>query len=93
MPEGDVRICRDAERRWEHGEFAKIFDTTDFGYREIRVERPLRLNLQATPNDWPGRGVAIEAGRAERDDLLTPSAFASEVFRIATSLKRHLARP
>ena len=27
---------------------SKIFDTTDFGYREIRVERPLRLNLQAS---------------------------------------------
>ena len=27
---------------------SKIFDTTDFGYREIRVERPLRLNFQAS---------------------------------------------
>ncbi|MFD1328859.1 type I restriction-modification system subunit M [Mycoplana ramosa] len=27
---------------------AKIFDTADFGYREIRVERPLRLNFQAS---------------------------------------------
>src|SRR5215468_109725 len=33
----------------EHGEFSKIFNRTDFGYREIRVERPLRLNFQATP--------------------------------------------
>jgi type I restriction enzyme M protein len=32
----------------EYGEFSKIFDTTDFGYREIRVERPLRLNFQVT---------------------------------------------
>ena len=32
-----------------YGEFSKIFDTTDFGYREIRVERPLRLNFQVTP--------------------------------------------
>jgi len=31
------------------GEFSKIFDTTDFGYREIRVERPLKLAFQATP--------------------------------------------
>lgn len=28
---------------------AKIFDTSDFGYRQIRVERPLRLNFQASP--------------------------------------------
>ncbi|WP_374311738.1 N-6 DNA methylase [Dongia sp.] len=32
----------------QYGEFSKIFDTTDFSYREIRVERPLRLNFQAT---------------------------------------------
>ncbi|WP_080582727.1 type I restriction-modification system subunit M [Sinorhizobium fredii] len=29
-------------------EVAKIFDVADFGYREIRVERPLRLNFQAS---------------------------------------------
>ncbi|NNE61809.1 MAG: SAM-dependent DNA methyltransferase [Woeseia sp.] len=27
---------------------SKIFDAADFGYREVRVERPLRLNFQAT---------------------------------------------
>ncbi len=27
---------------------SKVFDTVDFGYREIKVERPLRLNFQAT---------------------------------------------
>ena len=27
---------------------SKIFDTADFGYREIRVERPLRLNFRAS---------------------------------------------
>lgn len=27
------------------GEVSRIFDTTDFGYREIRVERPLKLNF------------------------------------------------
>ena len=33
----------------ESGEFSKTFDTTDFGYREVRIERPLRLNFQAAP--------------------------------------------
>ena len=33
----------------EYGEFSKIFDVADFGYREIRVERPLRLSFQVTP--------------------------------------------
>ncbi|NOC83329.1 class I SAM-dependent DNA methyltransferase [Ruegeria sp. HKCCD6428] len=27
---------------------SKVFDTTDFGYREVRVERPLKLNFQAS---------------------------------------------
>lgn len=30
------------------GEVSRIFDTADFGYREIRVERPLKLNFQAS---------------------------------------------
>lgn len=29
-------------------EVSKIFDTADFGYREIRVERPLKLNFEAS---------------------------------------------
>ena len=32
-----------------YGEFSKIFDVADFGYREIQVERPLRLSFQVTP--------------------------------------------
>lgn len=31
------------------GEFSKIFDAKDFGYREIRIERPLKLNFQFSP--------------------------------------------
>lgn len=31
----------------KEGPHVKMFDTTDFGYRQIRVERPLRLNFQA----------------------------------------------
>ncbi|KZX91952.1 MULTISPECIES: type I restriction-modification system subunit M [unclassified Sulfitobacter] len=30
------------------GDVSKTFDTTDFGYREIRVERPLRLRFELT---------------------------------------------
>ncbi|MGH2498470.1 MAG: HsdM family class I SAM-dependent methyltransferase, partial [Ktedonobacteraceae bacterium] len=31
-------------------EHCKIFDTRDFGYRKITIERPLRLNFQASPD-------------------------------------------
>ena len=35
--------------RFKEGEHAKIFATTAFGYRKVTVERPLRLNFQASP--------------------------------------------
>lgn len=31
----------------EAGEHCRVFDTTEFGYRKITLERPLRLNFQA----------------------------------------------
>jgi len=34
---------------FEDGETSKVFPTTHFGYRKITVERPLRLNFQASP--------------------------------------------
>jgi len=30
------------------GEYSKIFDNEDFGYREIRIERPLKLNFRCS---------------------------------------------
>ena len=30
-------------------EVSKIFDSTDFGYRKVTIERPLRLNFQVSP--------------------------------------------
>src|SRR5690606_37466817 len=35
-------------KSYAESEHSKIFDTTDFGYRKIRVERPLRLNFEAS---------------------------------------------
>lgn len=35
-------------RAFEEGEFVKIFPSTRFGFRKITVERPLKLNLQAS---------------------------------------------
>jgi type I restriction enzyme M protein len=55
------------------GEFSKIFDREDFGYREIRVERPLRLSFQVMPE----RLEALKAeksfqklGPSEQEDLM-----------------------
>ncbi len=34
---------------FEDGETSKVYPTTHFGYRKITVERPLKLNFQASP--------------------------------------------
>ena len=36
-------------RERPESEFSKVFDRRDFGYRKVTIERPLRLNFQATP--------------------------------------------
>lgn len=36
-------------RKYAPSENVKIFDSRDFGYRQIQIERPLRLNFCATP--------------------------------------------
>jgi len=36
-------------REFKDGEFSKVFPNSHFGYRKITVERPLRLNFQASP--------------------------------------------
>jgi len=54
-------------------EVSKIFDTTDFGYREIRVERPLRLNFQTSPGRIERLKLAkpfLKLDPAEQDDVL-----------------------
>jgi type I restriction enzyme M protein len=44
-----IRRITEIYLSFTEGEYSKIFDTTDFGYRKITVERPLRLNFQASP--------------------------------------------
>lgn len=39
----------DLYREFKVGEYVKIFNTTDFGYRQITVERPLQLAFAVTP--------------------------------------------
>ena len=39
----------DLYEKFEENEFSKIFKTTDFAYRQITIERPLRLKLDFTP--------------------------------------------
>jgi type I restriction enzyme M protein len=43
-----IQRIHDLCTTFKDGEHAKIFPTTDFGYRKITIERPLRLNFQAS---------------------------------------------
>jgi type I restriction enzyme M protein len=47
-PEQIAEIAR-IHDAFSEGEFSKIYDREFFGYRKITVERPLRLNFQASP--------------------------------------------
>ena len=46
-PEKAAEILR-VLREFKEGEFCKIYPTAYFGYRKVTVERPLRLNFQAS---------------------------------------------
>ncbi len=54
-------------------EVSKIFDTTEFGYREIKLERPLRLNFQASVERIERLKLTkpfLKLDLAEQDDVL-----------------------
>lgn len=47
MSDNDLMNITKLYQAFEEGEHSKVFKNTDFGYRKITVERPLRLNFQA----------------------------------------------
>ncbi|MDX8401159.1 MAG: class I SAM-dependent DNA methyltransferase [Mariprofundaceae bacterium] len=51
---------------FEEGEKSKIFNTTDFGYRRITVERPLRLRFSVTPEKLEAYKAMKAARHADR---------------------------
>ena len=66
---------------WKSLVVSKVFDNEDFGYHKITVERPLRLNFQATPErlarleDEAGfKALATSAKRDEGARLLDIAA-------------------
>jgi len=49
ITEEDRKAIVELAKSYTEGERCKIFETKSFGYRQITVERPLRLNFQASP--------------------------------------------
>jgi type I restriction enzyme M protein len=64
-------------RSFNEGEYVKIFPTTHFGFRKITVERPLRLNFQASPE----RIVCLEEESAFRNLAVSKKKSAKEKAR------------
>jgi type I restriction enzyme M protein len=60
----------DAIARWHDevadGPHSKLFDTTDFGYRRITVERPLRLRFEVTADTLKAYAAAKGSDQVER---------------------------
>ncbi|MCK6433522.1 MAG: SAM-dependent DNA methyltransferase [Burkholderiaceae bacterium] len=52
------------------GPHSKLFDTTDFGYRRITVERPLRLRFEVTEASLAAYAAAKGADEVERFQAL-----------------------
>lgn len=84
----------DAIARWHDdftdGPHSKLFDTTDFGYRRIRVERPLRLRFEVTEDALKAYAEAKGSNQVERFAALAGrGAFDSlDAFLAAAGVKK-----
>lgn len=78
------------------GDVSKIFLTTDFGYREIRVERPLRLNFRASAERIGRLNVdkaIVKLSEDERDELeVALASMGDAVIRDRGAFERALAK-
>ena len=80
----------------EWAEVSKILDTTEFGYRDIKVERPLHLNFQATEERVRRLKVQkafLKLDPAEQDDVLNvvTSRLPNTFFRDRSAFEAALA--
>ncbi len=78
------------------GHCSKIFNTTDFGYREIRVERPLRLNFQASAERLQRLAhdrAFLKLPEAERREIeATLAALGDQIFTNRPAFEKALSR-
>ena len=66
---------------FEENEFSKIFDTTDFGYRRITVERPLQLSY------YPHDSERVEALREDKAFAKLDEALQDEIVTALAAIK------
>ena len=90
---------------FEEGEHVKVFDTTDFGFQRITVERPLKLDFQASPERiarleeeraWQNLAKSRKKGEAGQAEIAAGEALQAAVRELLATLdpdKLHLSRP
>ncbi len=76
---------------------SKIFDATDFGYREIKVERPLRLNFHAVAeriHRLKADKAFLKLERSDQDDLLNvvTNRLSDKLFKDRADFEKVLAK-
>lgn len=98
-----IRAVCDLVDRFAETEESRVYPTTQFGYRRITVERPLRLNFQATPEraariDAEGAFAALgtskkkdakEKAREEAEGRAEQQAVRSLIAALPTTLHRN----
>jgi len=81
--------------RFEPSADVKIFDNDDFGYNRITVERPLRLNFQASAvriarlaeeGVWKALAASKKKGDAALKDIAEGEATRGEIIKVLSSL-------
>ena len=79
-------------------ERSKIFDNADFGYHQITVERPLRLNFAATPERierlkaeraFHNLASSKKKGKAAEQEIAAGEILQEEILAALASLDQH----
>jgi type I restriction enzyme M protein len=91
-PEKAQEILR-LHAAFQEGEFARIYPTAHFGYRKITVERPLRLNFQASPErvarldeESAFKNLAVSKKRAGKEKTREEAEGRAEQERVRVAL-------
>lgn len=79
-PESKKRI-EELYEKFEENEFSKIFKNTDFAYRQITIERPLRLKFEFTPEKIEELNSVfnLKSDKQNQDDLKESKKQAKEL--------------
>ena len=98
--DGDTRVVT---RDGKQGEavVSRIFATSDFGFRKVTVERPLRLNFQASPENiarvkeeraFQALAKSRKRGQAANDEIAQGRMFQEELIYLLSGLPDTVVR-